>query len=222
QRAHPVGNPAATVRRREQRRVAERRPDETSGVVPEARDRIPCRRRPRRDTDAEPPVPRKVFQLDGPEEDRRAEAGLRVPADVLHALRVVAVDRLALDPVADGDALAAAREEGDQAALEVDSLLRAREADPLQACERLLDRATPARVGHATRVDEVSLAPARLPPRRPHPAVELRRLLRREVTELDLFESRVPLAGGRPRARAAEELREPARGAGAAESSGPT
>src|SRR2546430_6458038 len=61
----------------------------------------------------------------------------------------------------------------------------------------------------------MSLEPARLPPRRPHPAVELRRLLRREVTELALFESRAPLAGGRPRARAAEELREPARGADA-------
>src|SRR5437899_1790171 len=93
---------------------------------------------------------------------------------------------------------------------EVDALRGAREAAAETASDRLLDRAACAGLGHAAREDDVRLEPARPHPRRPRPAVELRRRLGQEIAELDLLERSVPLAVGRTPPRAAEDLRQPA------------
>src|SRR6185503_2188980 len=122
--AHAVRKPADAVGLRQHSGIAERRPYERARLVGEAGDRIPRGRRARPRRDAKPAVPRKILQLHGPEKDSRAKARLIVVADVLDALGVAIVDRLAPERVAKRDSLAAARDERHQTPLEIQALHR--------------------------------------------------------------------------------------------------
>src|SRR5207237_2540117 len=85
----PVRKPAPIVWCWEHRRVADGGPDQPPGRIREAPDRIPCGRWFRVDSQPQPAVPREVFELHGPDEDRGVEAGLRVTSDILYSIAVI-------------------------------------------------------------------------------------------------------------------------------------
>src|SRR5207244_3069101 len=118
----------------------------------------------RRRADREPAVPRKVLQLDRPDEDRGGQTGLRVVRDVLHALRILRAERLTPQRVADGHALAPAREQGDEAALEVRALDRVLGCAAGPTGVGLLGGSMRRGIAERVGVDEIRLVPAFLRP----------------------------------------------------------
>ena len=166
----PVRHPARGERRRQERRVAERRPDQPAGRVGEAGHRVPGRRRRLRHAEPEPAVPRKVLEFDRSDEDGRIETAERVVADVLDAGRVVGAEGLAPHRVADDDPLAAGGEPGDQCPLQIEALLGAPVVARHQASVDGADRVAGTVVSDPRGEQEVRAKPAGLDPGRAHPA----------------------------------------------------
>jgi hypothetical protein len=200
-----IRKPRAASRRRHQRGITDRGPHQASGLIGKAGHRVPRGLSARRRADGEPAVPGKVLQLDRPDEDRGGQTGLRVVRDVLHALRILRAERLTPQRVADGHALAPAREQGDEAALELQALegilVRAAGAAGVSVLSGAARRGIAQSVG----VDEIRLVPAFLHPRRCGAIGQAR-------GEVDLLQRRIRLAGrGLEPPRSGEDASEPSR-----------
>ena len=189
-----VENPAAVVRNGQERVVADRRPGQPADRVGEARDRIPGRRCRRVDSDPQPAVPGKILELDGPQEHRRIESGLRVECDVLDAVGKLVAVELAPQPVADHSLLAVFSQGRDQLALEIDPLGLVPELRMGETRVDGLGVLARARLAEGGCVAEqvVGLEPALLDPRRRRPsyanAGRAHQIFRR-----DLVEAQIPI-----------------------------
>ncbi len=171
-RAHAILDPAVAVRRRQERGVGERPPHETAERIAETADhgipRAGGRRRRRR---IEPAVPGKIAQLDGARKNRRGQTFERVVTHVLYPLRIVRAIALAPHGIAEHDALAAALQKLDEAALKVDAFFEAAKITAHEAPRRILDARARGVFAHRGCEQKISVKPALSHPRRPGPAV---------------------------------------------------
>ena len=206
----PVRHPARAERRRQKRRVAERRPDQPASRVGETGHRVPGSRRRLRHAEPEPAVPGKVLEFDRSDEDGRIETAERVVADVLDAGRVLGAEGLAPHRIADDDPLAAGGEPGDQRPLEVEALLGAPVVARHEASVDGADRVAGTVVADPRGEQEVGAKPAGLDPRRARPAAEAYPPGPEQIVDPDRFERHLR-AGPAPLARPDQALGELAR-----------
>src|SRR5215468_2229844 len=106
----------------QQGRVAHRQPKQPTERIIESTDWIPRGRRPRGSADSQPSVPRKILELDAARKYRGEQSVLRVKGDILHANRVLAVEMLLAQGVANNNTLAACGEHSYQGTLQIYSL----------------------------------------------------------------------------------------------------
>ena len=71
-----VGDPASAVRRLQERRITHAQPQQATERVAETADGVPGSVGARRDAQSEPPIPRKILELDRAREDRGEEPRL--------------------------------------------------------------------------------------------------------------------------------------------------
>ena len=166
------------ARRRQVRGIPHRRPEETARLVGEAAHRVPRAARLGLHSEVEPAVPRKVLELDRAQEDGRAEPGLGVVGDVLHAVGVLGAVRLSLQRVPEGHARAALGEERHQPALGAHPLHGPGQVAAGPAGQHLVDLSPHRRVADRALQQQIAVEPALLHPRRPRPAVESRDVVR--------------------------------------------
>ena len=124
-----------------------------------------------------------------------AESGLRVPADVLHALGELRVEVLAADRVAQDHPLAARRQSRDELALELDpsggAVVGAGDEPTVERVHGLAARG----VARGAGVEQVGVKPTILEPRRAEPAAQAQAMSGQQAFCVDFLDGGVPVLG---------------------------